>query len=611
MTDLYSGMLNRVKNWRENFRLSIYDNRHRILGFLRVTGMLVATCAVASMIYFYGFPRTPQSERITQSIIQGSLIFYLFKYFIKLLLSLDWRGFIRQNLFESFVMFILLLLVLFNLLYGSRVMYFFQHTLRIEYLQSYTIIFIQIYFFIIFALEIGKGSRFLANIHLGPAQMLTFSFIILICGGTFLLMLPEMTTGHAIRLVDALFTATSASCVTGLIVVDTATYFTLKGQIIIMLLIQLGGLNIISFATFFATFYRQSPGIKYQSLMKDFLSVDAFSDTKMLLRRIFSFSLIIEAIGCVFIYFLWGDQIVFKTDQQRWFFSLFHAISSFNNAGFSLFTNGLYEPVIRTSYFLHLTIAVLIFLGGIGFLALQDMLSIRSIRDRMRNPWRKFAVNTRVVLITSVFLICFGALVFYLLERNNTLKGLGVLGTIITCIFQAVTPRTAGFNTVDFTQLVNPTLIFLMFLMFVGASPGSTGGGIKTTTFAVLIKSVITTITGRKSLEFFRQSIKEEAVSKAYAIVLFSLLLTLVSSFFLTITEKNISFIRLLFEEISAFGTVGLTTGVTPLLTEAGKAIIIASMFIGRIGTLTLALTLSKRAPYTKYKYSTANLQIG
>jgi trk system potassium uptake protein len=600
-----------LSHWRETVRLRVYDNRQLIMNSLRAIGLFVAILSLGSVVYYYGFPKTSHVYETARTIIIASLIFYLFKFTVKFLLSLDIGEFFKENWFEALMMVGLLVIGIVRYVWGFSISRFFTNEMGIKYLPSYTIVFIQVYFFIIFALELGKGSRFLTRLHIGPNQMLTLSFIVLILAGTGLLMLPEMTTTHHISFIDALFTSTSASCVTGLAVVDTATYYTLKGQIIILLLIQLGGLNIISFATFFATFYRQNTGVKYQSMMKDMLSVEGLSDTRHILQKIFYFSILIEAIGCIFIYFMWGNEVQFYDNGQRWYFSLFHSVSAFNNAGFSTFTNGLYELPVRHAYFLHLTVATLIFLGGIGFLAMQDMFSFKNIRDRIRNPWKKLTVNTRIVLYTSFILIVFGAIIYFLLERNNTLSGLSPFGTIVTCIFQSVTPRTAGLNTVDFTQLLTPTLVVLMFLMFVGASPGSTGGGIKTTTFAVIVKSAFATITGRKNLEFFKQSIKEEAVGKAYAIVLFSISLIGISSFFLSITDRGMAFEKLVFEEISAFATVGLSTGITPLLSDMGKTILVLSMFIGRIGTLTLALTISKRAFYTKYKYASANLQIG
>ncbi|MFN8209020.1 MAG: potassium transporter TrkG [Bacteroidales bacterium] len=599
-----------LSHWRELIRLRIYDNRHGILNTLRVIGLFVAATSLGAIIYYYGFQKTPQSSHLTKTIVLASLTFYFFKFTVKFLLSLDIREFFKQNWFESMMMGGLLLIWILRMVFGFSPGHLAEF-IGIRYLPSYTILFIQIYFLIIFALELGKGSRFLAELSIGPNQMLTISFLLLIFGGTGLLLLPEMTTAHHIRFIDALFTSTSASCVTGLAVVDTGTYFTLKGQLVILLLIQLGGLNIISFATFFATFYRQNAGVKYQSLMKDMLSVEGLSDTRHILRKIFYFSILIETIGTVFIYFLWGSEVSFASSGQRWYYSIFHAVSAFNNAGFSPYTNGLYELPVRYSYFLHLAVATLIFLGGIGFLAMQDMFSIKNIRDRWTNPWKKLTVNTRIVLYTSLLLILTGSLLFFILERNNSLKDLSFFGTVTTCIFQSVTPRTAGFNTVDFTQLFTPTIIVLMFLMFVGASPGSTGGGIKTTTFAVMAKSAIATITGRKNLEFFKQSIKEEVVGRAYAIVLFSISLIGISSFFLSISDPTFQFEKILFEEISAFGTVGLSTGITPLLSDMGKTILVLSMFIGRIGTLTLALTISRKALYTKYKYASANLLIG
>ncbi|MFA5972663.1 MAG: potassium transporter TrkG [Lentimicrobiaceae bacterium] len=508
----------------------------------------------------------------------------------------------------------MLLLITIDMLYrvftGTHIVQQFMQGIGFPGMHTYYNLFVQFYFFLIIVVELGKAGRFIDYIHIGPSGLLALSFIFIIISGTGLLLLPEMTVS-GIRPIDALFTSTSACCVTGLVVVDTATCFTLKGKSIIMLLIQVGGLNIISFATLFATFYRNSTGVRMQSLIKDMVSTDKLSNTRLLLRKIFLYSIYIEISGALLLFITWPNELIFKGIGEKIYFSVFHAVSAFNNAGFGLFTDNLYEITVRHAYNLQLVISALIFLGGIGFIVLEDMFGLRNIRERRKFKWKRLQAHSRIALYTSVILIVSGAVIFYLVEYNNSFTGYGIYGSIVSSIFQSVTCRTAGFNTFDFTHLGQPVLIFIMFLMFVGASPGSTGGGIKTTTFSVIIRSAISTIKGRKNVEIVKHTISNATISKAYSIALFSISLIFISTFVLSITEADKNFLSLLFEEISAFGTVGLSTGITSSLSFAGKSIIILTMYIGRIGTLTLALAITKRIVYSKYRYSEINVLVG
>jgi len=243
-------------------------------------------------------------------------------------------------------------------------------------------------------------------------------------------------------------------------------------------------------------------------------------------------------------------------------------------------------------------------------MAMQDAFSIKRIRERIKTPWRRLNTGTKITLYMSLALITAGALVFYFLERGS-LAGESWYQAVITSVFQSVTTRTAGFNTVNIGHLATPVLIFFIFLMFVGAGPGSTGGGIKVTTFAVIVKSAIATIKGEKTVVFFKRSLPFSTVDKAYSIALFSISMIFISTFFLSITEPGVSLLKLLFEEFSAFGTVGLSMGITSSLTAAGKAIIILSMFVGRIGTLTLAMALSTRVISSNYHYAETSVMVG
>ncbi|MBN2615757.1 MAG: hypothetical protein JXR71_08700 [Bacteroidales bacterium] len=591
---------------REKINIRIFNSKSWVLLIFKTLSAFVFLMVIASGIYYYGFPKTPESLLLNERAIELSLAFFSLRFLVYMFYDFHPAELLKKNWIEASVLSFFILYILFPS--------FFNHILFKwafnDLVENHSLLLFQLYFISIFIMELGKSGPKFSALNMKPATMLILSFIILIGIGTGLLMLPEMTTGGHFDFLDALFTSTSASCVTGLIVVNTATFFTLKGQFIIMMLIQLGGINIISFATFFATFSRSSGSIKYQSMIKDVLSADRLADTKHLLRSIVEYSLLSEAIGTILIFFSWGNTH-FDSWQSKLFNSAFHAISAFNNAGFSTFSNNLYEQSLRHLFGLQIVVIVLVFFGGFGFMAMDDAFSLRRIRERIKTPWKKITVSTRITLYMSLALITFGAIVFYFLERNTLLAGEGVFQTIVTSVFQSVTTRTAGFNTVDIGKVAPPVLIFFMFLMFVGAGSGSTGGGIKVSTFAVIVKSAIATIKGHKNVVLFKRTVPFSVIDKAYSIALFSIFVIFVSTFFLSITEPNTPLMKLLFEEFSAFGTVGLSTGITSTLSEAGKVIIITSMFIGRIGSLTLAMALSSRAFSTSYRYAESSVMVG
>ncbi len=600
----------RIFRIREFINIRLYNHKAYVLKYFHFASIVVSLVAITAIIYQHGFPRTPHSFWLTESIIEISLLFYILKFLVRIFYDFHPVDFIKENRFEAYLLMLVAVDQIVKLFTGTHMVQQFLIGIGFPGIHTYYNLFIQFYFFLIISVELGKAGRFVDYIHVGPSGLLALSFIFIIFAGTGLLLLPEMTVS-GIKPIDALFTSTSACCVTGLVVVDTSICFTLKGKTIIMLLIQLGGLNIISFATLFATFYRNSTGIKMQSLIKDLVSTDKISNTRELLRKIFLYSIFIELTGAVLLFITWPNELVFRGIGEKIYFSLFHSVSAFNNAGFGLFTDGLYDISVRHAYNLQLVISVLIFLGGIGFIVLEDVFGLRNIRERHRIKWKRLQAHSRIALYTSGILILVGAVAFFLIEHKTSLSGYGVYGSVVSCVFQSVTCRTAGFNTVDFTHLGLPILIFMMFLMFIGASPGSTGGGIKTTTFSVILRSAISTIKGRKNVEIVKHTISSDTISRAYSIALFSISLIFISTFMLSITEPDKSFISLLFEEISAFATVGLSTGITSSLSFAGKFIIILTMYIGRIGTLTLALAITKRIVYTKYRYSEINVLVG
>jgi len=599
-------MPSRLFKIREKINLYVFSSKIWVVPIFQTLSVFAFFLVLGSLVYHFGFPNTTESARFVEKAMEYSLAFYVIRYLFYILYDFHASHFRKKNWFEGTVLLFFLLYLVFPTIINKLIVSFdFE-----EMYDGKSMLLFLLYFILIIFIKISQSGALITKLPFKPSGLLILSFTILIASGTGLLMLPEMTVSGKFNLLDSFFTATSASCVTGLIVVNTATFFTLKGKLLIMLLIQLGGINIISFATFFVTFSKTFGGIKYHTLLKDMLSSERLSDTTSILQSIIKFSLISEIIGTITLYFSWGDMH-FNNWGDRLFHSSFQAVSAFNNAGFSTFSNNLFEEGIRQLYFLQIVIILLVFLGGFGFIALQDIFSLKSIRTRLKLHWKHLNISTKITLHTSLFLIFLGALIFYFLERNNVLVNENWYQTVITSIFQSVTTRTAGFNTVDFTLLGTPILVFFIVLMFIGAGSGSTGGGIKVTTFAVLVKSAFATIKGDKHVEVFKRTIPFSTINKAYSIALFSVSVIFLSIFLLSITEPDTDFIKLVFEEVSAFATVGLSTGITSTLSVGGKIIIITSMFVGRIGTLTLAMALSTRTLYTNYQYAETSVMVG
>ena len=601
-----------IQSIREKINLALYDSKERVLNLFKIGSFLIASLILSLLIYQFGFNPSDLVKEWILIAIKGSFVFYILKYLTDILYNYEPLKLIKETWLEG----LLLLLILVN---ASSTLFFQQSLLNwlgqqteLFQLEDFYILFLQFYFFVLVGIELGKASTQLTFSKMSPPRMLIVSFLALILLGTGFLMMPEMTKNvEYMPFFEALFTSISASCVTGLIVVDTATYFTQKGHIIIMLLIQLGGLNIISFATLFALFSKKGLGIKHQTILQENFSSESLLSGKGLLRKIFLFSFFMEFIGMVLLYFTWNPKLQFPFVEDQFFYSLFHSISAFNNAGFSLFSDGLHEHLVQNSHSMHMVLAGLIFLGAVGFPVIEDLFNFERIKKSIKNPLVGLKLSTQISLYTSLILIAFGMLMFYFLEQENTLNGMKLGGQLITSFFQSITARTAGFNTVDFSIIGTPMLLIFIFLMFIGASPGSTGGGIKTSTFTLIIYSAINTIRGKKKIEIGKRTISPELLHKAFSIFLFSASSIFAAIFVLSISDGEKGIMPIAFEIVSAFSTVGLSTGITADLTFLGKIVIMICMFIGRIGTLTLAFALSSKQRSLNYEYPKAHLTVG
>ena len=447
--------------------------------------------------------------------------------------------------------------------------------------------------------------------RISPASFLLISFMTAMLAGAFLLMLPFSTTSGNIAFIDALFTSTSAVCVTGLALFDTGAYFTLFGQIVILLLIQLGGLGIMTISVVLFQFLGKVVSFRQRMAMQETFAHTPRKDIYRLIKSIFVFTLLVEGTGALLLFFHWKKEF---SAIKALYMAVFHSVSAFCNAGFALFNNNLMN--YTGSYLLNFTICALIVLGGIGF---PVVFEIYNLAVKKRGKRVKISVHTKSVLVTTFILIVSGTLLFLLLEPNNSLKGLSLAENILASLFQSISSRTAGFNSVDLSLLSDSAASLLIFLMFIGASPGSCGGGIKTTTFFVLFSLVKNRIRGNTTVNVFKKTLGKESLSKSVSIFLLSISLVTLVLFLLLMSDhfghKEIQnadrFISYLFEVVSAFGTVGLSMGATAAINSLGKFLLIITMLIGRVGVLTFAYVLTAAEGQKGIEYAEENLMVG
>lgn len=564
---------------------------------LNPLNFLFSLSVIGTLIWFHGYQYQPHHLHPHLVYLHICFGFYLIQFVLRARMSGNFQEYLRGNRLEYMLFIILVLEMVMSWLLDFSITRLLLSFTGIENHDHVFILFLHVWLLFIVGIELGKATSRSTIWKLSPPILFILSFVVLIIIGSSLLMLPEMSADkQGISFIDALFTSISANCVTGLVVVDTATFFSLKGKVLILLLIQLGGLNIIAFATYFISFFRKSvEGHRNITTIKELLHTDSLDSTKNMVKMVVFTTLIIEFIGTVILYHQWDPQVGFSDNSEKLFYSVFHAISAFNNAGFTLFIDGFANVTVQSTFPLHITVALLIILGGLGFTTIQDTFSI--FRHRFRT---KLPVQSKIAWVSTIVLVFIGTAIFFVAEKTNTLSQQDFSEAITTSVFQSVTARTAGFNTVSFSNLTPIVIATTMVLMFIGASSGSTGGGIKTSTFTVLLLAIIKR--KERTIDYGKSFLTSVLVKKAMTILLYSVGIIIGSIIILMITEPDKTFTQLCFEEISAFGTVGLSTGITPELSITGKSIIMASMFIGRIGPLALAYALIRSIQVSKQK---------
>ncbi|MBM3778416.1 MAG: Trk family potassium uptake protein [Acidimicrobiia bacterium] len=443
------------------------------------------------------------------------------------------------------------------------------------------------------------------RLHRSPSQILVAGLAVLIALGTALLLLPQASSGPPLSVVNALFTATSAVCVTGLVVVDTPVDLSVFGQLVVLLLIQVGGLGYMTISSVLALAIGRQLSVHERITLQEALNIETMDGLMRFTLTVLTFTLVLEAIGAVVLTAAWWGEF---GPGRAAYLGLFHSVSAFNNAGFALFSDNLMQ--FRGDWIVTVTIMALVVCGGAGFVVLAELRSWR--------PGKRVSVQTRLVVTLSGLLLLAGTVFVFLLERGNprTLAGLPLAEAWLASMFQAVTPRTAGFNTLDIGALTPATLFGVMILMFIGAAPGSTGGGVKVTTFGITLAALWATVRGNQDASLFRRRLSPALVARAFLICLIAFLaVNAVATVLLVVEGRDL--LPTLFEVTSAFGTVGLSTGEGSVVSlaghfsSAGKLCVATMMFMGRIGPLTLAVAVAHRRTRAAIRYPEARILVG
>lgn len=571
------------------------------------TAFWASVLGMLAFIFHFGFSQTI----LVQQIIDGF-------YFVVIalgLLSTFARYLEKPNLFKRKVAVFDILSVLYTL-YIFYMYLFVGEAFKTDLILENPL-WVVLAVVLSFIREFSEQKINLNRTYFNPAQLFILSFLTIIFLGSLLLLLPRATYSD-ISFIDALFTSTSAVCVTGLIVVDTATYFTPFGQSIIMFLIQVGGLGILTFASYFSYFFKGGTTYENQLTLSEMTNSQKIGEVFSTLKYIIVITALVELTAAILIFFS-IDKSLISNFADKAFFSLFHAISAFCNAGFSTLSNSIYETGFRFNYNLQLVIIATFVLGGLGFPIVVNL--INYLKHKIFNlfrfnsnvkthkPW-VLNINSRITLVTTFTLTAVAFVLFLILEYNNTLAEHSLYGKIVNALFGAATPRTAGFNSVDMTALAFPTVMITFLLMWVGASPASTGGGIKTSTFAIATLNILSLAKGKQRIEVFRREIADISVKRAFATIALSLIVIGSGIVLISIFDPEKGLLNIAFESFSAYSTVGLSLGITGSLSTASKLIVVGIMFVGRVSMLSIIVALFRKIKHKNYRYPSEEITI-
>ena len=587
----------------------------KVLGGIDAVTFLAALALIGGVVYEHGFIISEGAEADLGVLYRT--VWGVFLVQTTMHIGLAYRETLKKYRTFTWVLNILLYLTLIPVIFFEPE----SGALKYFWLFLNNRIFRLILLLLLSLLRLSSGVIGLLGKRTNPSLILAGSFFLIICIGTGLLMLPRCTV-DGISWVNALFVSTSAVCVTGLVPVDVATTFTSLGQLVIIILIQIGGLGVMTLTCFFAMFFMGNTSVYNQLAVRDMISSDSLSSLLSTVIYILFFTLVIEGAGML-VLFLSIHGTLGMTVQQEMVFAAFHSISAFCNAGFSTLSENLGNPLVMQHHnLLYITISVLIILGGIGFPILVNFKHIAGYhlkrlfyfirtgkRDRQRIR-HLYNLNTKIVLLTTLILLTGGTIAILLFEWNGAFAGMSMPDKWVQAFFNATCPRTAGFTSIGLTSFSLQSLLLMLLLMFIGGAAQSTAGGVKVNAFAAAVLSLFAVIRGKSRVEVFRRQLSVDSIRRSNATLVMYLMILFLGVFVLSVLEPHASLLALVFECTSALSTVGSSLGLTPALGEAGKLFVSLLMFIGRVGVITIVLGFVPPQKHTKYKYPDDNLII-
>lgn len=582
------------------------EKRNIIKSRLDIFVGAIGLMTMASIVLIVGFYWKESTLAIFIAITDILILLFISQEIARWFLKNNLKEHLKDRWLENLVSFFMIL----TFIFPKEILTFTGYLFPEFNIKQLTLIYLAVIessLLFVFLMEALRFSKNIARIIINPGTLFGLSFLLIIIIGTLFLMLPRMSVGSPLSFTDALFTSTSAVCVTGLIVVDTATQFTPLGKFLILVLIQIGGLGVMTLTTFFAYLFAGGISVKFRVMMREMLSQDSVVQVRSILFRIALFTFLTEGIGALFLYLSLGGSLV-EINREYLYSSIFHSVSAFCNAGFSIYSAGLSDSLTVSNFNFLSWIMVLIVLGGLGFTVVMNIFSIWSKSNRKKRMTFRFTIATKIILGTTLILIILGFVTSYFAHNWSEYS---TSERLFHSLFLSITTRTAGFNTIATESIAAPALMFVLFLMWVGASPGSTGGGIKTTTFAVNLLALYNLIIGKDKVELFNREISLESIRRSSMVIIASLVAIGVGIFVLVWIEPDKSPIDLVFEVISAISTVGLSRNITGHLGTGAKYLIIILMFIGRLGVLTFFLSFYKPNLNANYKLPQENLMIG
>jgi len=583
-----------------NFLRFVFKYKNKTVD--RIMLYISLICAFA-VIFHVGYITDPRVGHVFEQLIHMMFYFLFILTGVRVFFSVFAQRKIKVEHYSGLVISMYFFFIILARFSGEGLL---------DYFAKEQWIYVGIY--LLFIAELSKSSLFFDNFYFNPTILFVISFLALILIATVLLMLPRTTLIAPLSFVDALFMATSAVCITGLSVTDISTNFTFFGQSIILILIQVGGLGIMTFTGFFGYFFSGGFSFKNQLMFGEILGQNKVGSVISTLLTIIYITLLFEFVGAIFIFFSL-DPEHFESVGMMIFFAVFHSVSAFCNAGFSILSEGIHNDQYRFNYNFQIWLSILFIFGGLGFSIVLNFYTYAKSqisyyfhkyilkRNYIHKAWA-FTFNSKFILICNIVVILVATLCYYFLEHAHSLQeDKSISGEWISAFFMANASRSAGFNSVDLSFVQVPTVIFITILMWIGTSPGSTGGGVKVTTVAIAFMNIVSLAKGKEHIELFKRRIVSESVNKAFAIILLSILTIGASFILLNFTDPDKSLKDLLFETVSAYSTCGLSLGVSPSLSLGGKLIITFTMFIGRVGALTLLVAIIKNTKNKQYIY--------